>query len=60
MWRTEPGTSGCAPVDGQSGKQFFRLSIAFYPKEKLVDGAKRLCQALKDYIATQKIPHDVS
>ncbi|XP_016935616.4 2-aminoadipate transaminase [Drosophila suzukii] len=47
-------------VDGQSGKQFFRLSIAFYPKEKLVDGAKRLCQALKDYIATQKIPHDVS
>ncbi|KAI8040901.1 hypothetical protein M5D96_006844 [Drosophila gunungcola] len=47
-------------VDGQSGKQFFRLSIAFYPKEKLVDGAKRLCEALRDYIATQKIPQSVS
>lgn len=40
-------------ADGQSGKQFFRLSIAFYPKSKLVDGARRLCNALKDYIAEQ-------
>ncbi|XP_017059112.1 2-aminoadipate transaminase [Drosophila ficusphila] len=53
-----PGTRFSA--DGQSGKQFFRLSIAFYPKEKLVEGARRLCHALKEYIATQEIPNEVS
>ncbi|KAH8262474.1 hypothetical protein KR026_008051 [Drosophila bipectinata] len=37
-------------LDGESGKQFFRLSIAFYPKGKLVDGARRLCRALRNYI----------
>ncbi|KQS43785.1 uncharacterized protein Dere_GG13949, isoform B [Drosophila erecta] len=47
-------------ADGQSGKQFFRLSIAFYPKEKLVDGTRRLCNALKDYIVDQQVPHGVS
>ncbi|KAH8378787.1 hypothetical protein KR009_001366 [Drosophila setifemur] len=47
-------------LDGESGKQFFRLSIAFYPTEKLVDGAKRLCRALKDYIEAQKISQGVS
>ncbi|KAH8268793.1 hypothetical protein KR018_007175 [Drosophila ironensis] len=37
-------------LDGESGKQYFRLSIAFHSKEKLVDGARRLCRALNKYI----------
>ncbi|KAH8296226.1 hypothetical protein KR054_003387, partial [Drosophila jambulina] len=40
-------------LDGETGKQFFRLSIAFYPKDKLVDGARRLCHALRDYMQAQ-------
>ncbi|KAH8366842.1 hypothetical protein KR200_012142 [Drosophila serrata] len=47
-------------LDGETGKQFFRLSIAFYPKDKLVDGARRLCHALRDYMQAQKITHGVS
>ncbi|KAM8709884.1 hypothetical protein ACLKA7_016654 [Drosophila subpalustris] len=39
-------------VEEGKGKQFFRISIAFHSKEKLVDGAKRLCLALKDFFKT--------
>lgn len=37
-------------VEEGKGKQFFRISIAFHSKEKLMDGARRLCLALKDFI----------
>ncbi|KAH8405252.1 hypothetical protein KR222_000583 [Zaprionus bogoriensis] len=36
------------------GTHFFRITIAFYGKERLVDGAKRLCLALKDFIESKK------
>ncbi|XP_017136695.1 uncharacterized protein YER152C [Drosophila miranda] len=42
--------------DGESGKQLFRLSIGFHGKAKLVDGARRLCQALKDYMMLETTP----
>lgn len=37
-------------VEEGKGEQFFRLSIAFHKKEKLVDGIIRLCLALKSYM----------
>lgn len=39
-------------VEEGKGQQFFRITIGFYNKEKLVDGVKRLCVTLKDYINT--------
>ncbi|KAH8303025.1 hypothetical protein KR044_013321 [Drosophila immigrans] len=40
----------CFTVEEGKGKQHFRISIAFHPKEKLEDGAKRLCSALKTFM----------
>lgn len=38
-----------AAEDG-NGKHLFRISIAFHGKEKLEDGVRRLCLALKEFI----------
>ncbi|XP_062136671.1 uncharacterized protein LOC133845988 [Drosophila sulfurigaster albostrigata] len=38
-------------IETGKGKQYFRISIAFHSKEKLEDGAKRLCSALKSFMA---------
>ncbi|KAH8371236.1 hypothetical protein KR093_006712 [Drosophila rubida] len=38
-------------VDNGIGKHYFRISIAFHSTEKLVDGTKRLCSALKSFMA---------
>ncbi|EDW19584.1 uncharacterized protein YER152C isoform X1 [Drosophila mojavensis] len=41
-------------VEEGKGQQFFRISIAFHKKEKLVDGISRLCLALKAFIKSVK------
>lgn len=37
-------------VEDGKGKHLFRISIAFHGKEKLEDGVRRLCLALKEFI----------
>ncbi|XP_064546071.1 2-aminoadipate transaminase [Drosophila montana] len=39
-------------VEEGKGQQFFRITIGFYNKEKLVDGVKRLCLTLQAYMKT--------
>ncbi|XP_061389422.1 uncharacterized protein LOC133324601 [Musca vetustissima] len=37
-------------LNPEKGQNSFRISIAFHSKEKLVDGAKRICRCLKKYM----------